>query len=62
MVSLGVLFPEALAMLTSNPARVLGLGARKGALVAGADADLVLLDPHLEIAGVMTRGFGLASA
>jgi N-acetylglucosamine-6-phosphate deacetylase len=62
MVSLGVPFPEALAMLTSNPARVLGLGARKGALVAGADADLVLLDPHLEIAGVMTRGFGLASA
>jgi N-acetylglucosamine-6-phosphate deacetylase len=62
MVSLGMPFPEALAMLTSNPARVLGLGARKGALVAGADADLVLLDPHLEIAGVMTRGFGLASA
>jgi N-acetylglucosamine-6-phosphate deacetylase len=60
MVALGVPLSEALAMLTSNPARVLGLGASKGALAAGADADLVLLNAHLEITGVMTRGFGLA--
>jgi N-acetylglucosamine-6-phosphate deacetylase len=59
IMALGVPLPEALAMLTANPAHVLGLGAAKGALVAGADADLVLLDAQLEVAGVMTRGAGL---
>jgi N-acetylglucosamine-6-phosphate deacetylase len=59
IMALGVPLPEALAMLTANPAHVLGLGAVKGALVAGADADLVLLDAQLEVAGVMTRGAGL---
>jgi N-acetylglucosamine-6-phosphate deacetylase len=61
IVALGVPLPEALAMLTANPARVIGQGARKGALIAGADADLVLLDDQLEIAGVMTCGTGLTS-
>ncbi len=60
IVAQGVSLPQALAMLTANPARVLGMGARKGALIAGADADLVLLDPHLQIAGVMTCGAGSA--
>jgi N-acetylglucosamine-6-phosphate deacetylase len=59
MVSLGVPLREAVSMATLYPARRLGLAARKGALVAGADADLVLLTPQLEIAGVMTRGKGL---
>jgi N-acetylglucosamine-6-phosphate deacetylase len=34
------------------------LEKRKGVLAAGADADLVLLDGKMEIAGVMTRGVG----
>jgi N-acetylglucosamine-6-phosphate deacetylase len=46
-------------MLTANPARQIGLGARKGVLAPGADADLVFLDDKLEVAGVMTRGVGL---
>jgi N-acetylglucosamine-6-phosphate deacetylase len=58
MLTLGVSLPEALAMLTTNPARLLGLAGRKGALVAGADADLVFLDVQTQVAGVMTRGTG----
>ena len=60
MVALGVPLASALRMVTANPARQIGLGARKGVLAAGADADLVFLDDKLEISGVMTRGAGLA--
>jgi N-acetylglucosamine-6-phosphate deacetylase len=58
MVALGVPFSDALAMLTENPARLLGLEARKGTLAPGVDADLVFLDAQMEVAGVMTRGQG----
>jgi len=58
IVSLGVPLSDALAMLTVNPARLLGLATRKGVLAPGADADLVLLDDKLKVAGVMTRGIG----
>jgi N-acetylglucosamine-6-phosphate deacetylase len=60
MVALGVPLSAALRMVTANPARQIGLGARKGALAPGADADLVLLNDKLEVSGVMTRGAGLA--
>ena len=59
MVALGIPLREALPMLTLNPARMLGLERRKGCLAAGADADLVLIDDQLHVAGVMTRGMGL---
>jgi N-acetylglucosamine-6-phosphate deacetylase len=62
MVALGVPLPSALRMLTANPARQIGLGARKGVLAPGADADLVVLDDKLEVSGVMTRGAGLQLA
>lgn len=60
IVALGVPLADAVRMLTLNPARLLGLEKRKGALEAGADADLVLLDENLQVQGVMTRGVGLA--
>jgi N-acetylglucosamine-6-phosphate deacetylase len=60
IVALGVPLASALRMVTANPARQIGLGSRKGVLAVGADADLVFLDDNLEIAGVMTRGAGLA--
>ena len=47
-------------MLTENPARLLGLEARKGVLAPGADADMVFLDAQMQVVGVMTRGAGLA--
>jgi len=62
VVALGVPLASALRMMTVNPARQIGLGARKGVLAAGADADLVFLDDKLEVSGVMTRGAGLTLA
>jgi dihydropyrimidinase len=34
-------------LVSSNAARIMGLYPRKGALVAGADADITVLDPAL---------------
>jgi dihydroorotase len=39
-------WPTALAKLTLNPARVLGLN--KGTLKVGADADIVIIDPQVK--------------
>ena len=39
---------EAIAMATENPARAIGLET-KGRLIVGADADLVVLSPQLEV-------------
>jgi len=46
---------DALTAATATPARALGLTDR-GALVAGARADLVLLDDHLAVVAVMRQG------
>jgi N-acetylglucosamine-6-phosphate deacetylase len=43
-------------MLTINPATLLGIEFKKGALRTGADADIVLLDESLQITKVWTRG------
>jgi N-acetylglucosamine-6-phosphate deacetylase len=59
-VALGVPFKDAVRMATILPARRLGLAGKKGIIAEGADADLVMLTPDLRVAGVMTRGAGLA--
>jgi N-acetylglucosamine-6-phosphate deacetylase len=41
----GVSLPDALRMTSLNPARVLGLAARKGSLEAGKDADIAIFNP-----------------
>lgn len=51
----GVPLEEALMAVTSNPARVAGLG-NKGMLEPGKDADLLVIDEDLSIASVMARG------
>ncbi|TQV81177.1 beta-aspartyl-peptidase [Exilibacterium tricleocarpae] len=52
----GVPFASALATVTANPARILGLG-EKGCIAVGRDADLQLLDPAtLVVDSVMARG------
>ena len=37
---------EALAAITVNAARILGVGDRLGSLAPGRDADLVVMDGH----------------
>jgi N-acetylglucosamine-6-phosphate deacetylase len=51
----GVPLHEAVAMTTANPARSLGL-ARKGKLEVGADADLVVLSPDLQVQQTFLAG------
>jgi N-acetylglucosamine-6-phosphate deacetylase len=46
----------AIQMATSTPAAVLGLKDRKGRLAAGADADLLVLGPALEVQAVYKGG------
>jgi N-acetylglucosamine-6-phosphate deacetylase len=46
---------EALATVTSTPARLLGLSG-KGVVAAGHDADLVLLRPDLTVAATLVAG------
>jgi dihydropyrimidinase len=40
--------PQLAGLLSANPAHVWGLWPRKGALLPGSDADLVIYDPQLE--------------
>ncbi len=43
-------------MATEVPARILGIGNRKGKLEAGYDADVVVLSERFEIERVLVRG------
>lgn len=52
----GVPIETVLPMATSNPARVLRLGQRTGAIAPGLIADLVVLSPRLEIRRVILAG------
>ena len=56
----GLALDRALAMATSVPARVAGLGDRSGALAPGRQADFVHLSDGLELRGVWQRGVRLA--
>lgn len=56
IVNLGIPLPAAVRMLTLNPASLLGIEFKKGALRTGADADILLLDESLQIRQVWTRG------
>jgi N-acetylglucosamine-6-phosphate deacetylase len=56
IVALGISMPAALGMLTTNPASLLGIEFKKGALRFGADADIVLLDEALQVTNVWVRG------
>lgn len=56
VVKLGASIPDGVRMLTTNPASLLGLEFKKGALRVGADADIVLINEELEVAQVFLRG------
>ncbi len=52
----GVSLPDAVAMLTCNPAAAVGVSERCGRLAAGRSADIVLFDADITIKGVCLRG------
>jgi N-acetylglucosamine-6-phosphate deacetylase len=59
IVALGISLPDAVRMLTLNPATLLGIEFKKGSLRVGADADILLLDEGLHLAGIWARGVEL---
>jgi beta-aspartyl-dipeptidase (metallo-type) len=52
----GLDWPQALAFVTSNVARVLGLSDRKGAIAPGMDADLALVGEDGRVVWAMATG------
>ncbi|SHG14171.1 N-acetylglucosamine 6-phosphate deacetylase [Jatrophihabitans endophyticus] len=52
----GLSIVDVAAAAATNPARVLGMADTCGALAAGLDADLVVLDDDLRLARVMAQG------
>lgn len=56
VVEVGLPIVEVSAAASGNPARVVGLADRCGAIAAGLDADLVLLDDDLRMLRVMVQG------
>lgn len=52
----GLPVEHAVAALSANPARLLGMDDRIGSLEPGKDADLVVLDTDFTLKGVMRRG------
>ena len=56
IVALGTPLPDAVRMLTLNPATLLGIEFKKGSLRVGADADILLLDEGLHVTNVWARG------
>ena len=52
----GVSFPDALAMASSTPARILGLAGRKGTIEPGRDADLAVIDDDFKVSMTVVGG------
>jgi N-acetylglucosamine-6-phosphate deacetylase len=52
----GINLQEAVRMVTINPARLLGIQAKKGSLAAGKDADVVIFDKRLKIKSTIIKG------
>ena len=52
----GIKLPDALKVITQNPAKSLKLYPKKGALQIGSDADIVIMDKDLNIEYVFARG------
>jgi N-acetylglucosamine-6-phosphate deacetylase len=60
--SAGVPLQDAVAMATATPARLLGIECRKGALIPGADADLLLVDADWRVRRVYLGGVSVGAA
>lgn len=47
---------DAIRMITTTPARIMGISERKGSLVAAKDADLVIFDQNINVELTMVKG------
>ena len=52
----GCSMPDAIRMITENPAKVMGISDKKGSLVAGMDADVVIFDKNINIKNTIIGG------
>ena len=48
--------PDAIRMITENPAKVMGIADKKGSLVPGMDADVVVFDKNINIKNTIIGG------
>ena len=55
-VRCGLSIPDAIRLATVNPARLFGVGRRRGAIAAGKDADLVIFDKNFDVNMTIMRG------
>ena len=56
MVGAGIPLADAVRMISVTPARLLGLEGRKGALVVGKDADIVVFDDDIVVSRTIVGG------
>jgi N-acetylglucosamine-6-phosphate deacetylase len=47
---------EAVRMMSLTPARIMGVANRKGSLVAGKDADIIIFDEDIQVKMTMVNG------
>ncbi len=52
----GVALTDAVAFATINPAKLLGVDARKGSIAKGKDADIVIFDKDFDVKMTIVRG------
>jgi N-acetylglucosamine-6-phosphate deacetylase len=52
----GVPLKDAVQMITSTPARIMGIDKKKGSLVKGKDADIVIFDENVNIQKTIVKG------
>jgi len=52
----GIPLLDAVKMITSTPARIMGVSDKKGSLVAGKDADIVIFDQDITIEKTIVQG------
>lgn len=52
----GIPLTDAVKMMTATPARILGIDGRKGSLVIGKDADIILFDDHICVDRTLVNG------
>jgi N-acetylglucosamine-6-phosphate deacetylase len=52
----GVSLQDAVTMMTKTPARIFGIGNRKGALLPGMDADVVIFDEDVNVNATIVQG------